>query len=149
MDEHSPNAALTRRIEQQLAEAGLLVAVEFSDGSLILNGTVPSHEAKENAEDIVRNVAPGLTIDNQVDVESRLPTDVDDFVSEEPPAELAATRDEIERQGGELEADFTDQPGLFDPIAAAGAESSNEDDLVSETGETYTPPTEIGRASCR
>ena len=33
-----PNASLTAQIEQQLAEAGLQVTVEASDGSLVLSG---------------------------------------------------------------------------------------------------------------
>ena len=138
MSELSPNAPLTRRIEAQLAEAGLQVAVESSDGSLILSGIVESEEARQAASDIVARVAPEARIDNQLDVESVLPTDVDDFVGDEPSAELAETRAEI---AGEIEPDFTDQPGLFDPIEAPGASSSEADD-PAESGEVYTPPTD-------
>jgi osmotically-inducible protein OsmY len=138
MSELSPNAPLTRRIEAQLAEAGLQVTVESSDGSLILSGIVESQEAREAATDIAARVAPRARIDNQLDVESVLPTDVDDFVGDEPSAELAETRAEVADQ---IEPDFTDQPGLFDPIEASGAESSAPDD-PAETGEVYTPPTD-------
>src|ERR687885_782443 len=91
MPELSPNAPLTRRIEAQLAEAGLQVTVESSDGALILSGIVESEEAREAANDIVARVAPDARIDNQLDVESVLPTDIDDFVGDEPTAELAET----------------------------------------------------------
>src|SRR5919202_4033364 len=121
MPELSPNAPLTRRIEAQLAEAGLQVTVESSDGSLILSGIVDSEESREAASDIVAQAAPDARIDNQLDVESVLPTDVDDFVGDEPTAEMAETRADIADQ---IEPDFTDQPGLFDPLEAAGAESS-------------------------
>ena len=138
MSELSPNAPLTERIEAQLAEAGLQVTVESSDGALILSGIVDSEEAREAATDIVARVAPDARIDNQLDVESVLPTDVDDFVGDEPTAELAETRSEVADQ---IEPDFTDQSGLFDPIEAAGPDSSGPDD-PAETGEVYTPPTD-------
>ena len=138
MAELSPNAPLTRRIEAQLAEAGLQVAVESSEGSLILSGIVESEESREAAADIVAQVAPDARIDNQLDVQSVLPTDIDDFAGDEPTAEMAETRADV---AAEIEPDFTDQPGLFDPIEAAGADSSGPED-PAETGEVYTPPTD-------
>lgn len=139
MAERAPDAAQMRRIEQLLDESGLQVAVEWTDGSLSLVGVVPTEEGREAAEDIVRGVVPDAAIDNQIDVESVLPTDIDRFASDEPTAEMVDSRADLRRLGNELDPDFTDEPGLFDPIAAPGAESSNEDDLAAE-GETYTPP---------
>ena len=139
MAEWAPDEALLKRIEEQLEESGLQVDLEWSEGSLNLNGVVPTQEGREAAEDIVRAVAPEAPIDNQIDVETVLPTDIDRFAGDEPSAELVETRAEIRRLREELDPDFTDQPGLFDPIAAPGGESSNEEDLAKE-GETYTPP---------
>ena len=136
MSELSPNAALTRRLEQRLAAAGLQVAVERSDGALILSGIVSSEESRLAAEDIVAQMAPDARIDNQLDVESVLPTDVDEFASDLPTAELADSAADVR---SELEPDFTDEPGLSDPIEAAGAGSSGPDDPASD-GEVYTPP---------
>lgn len=136
MSELSSNAAAAQRLAQQLAEAGLQVTVERSDGTLILSGIVSSEESRQAAEDIVAQAAPGARIDNQLDIESVLPTDIDDFAGDDPTAEMADSADEIR---DELEPDFTDQPGMSDPISAAGAESSNPDDPAAE-GEVYTPP---------
>jgi osmotically-inducible protein OsmY len=136
MSELSPNAALTRRLEQQLAEAGFQVTVEQSDGSLILSGIVSSEESRQAVADIVADGAPNARIDNQLDIESVLPTDIDDFASDGASAEMADSADAIR---AELEPDFEDSPGLSDPVAAAGAESSNSEDPASE-GEVYTPP---------
>jgi osmotically-inducible protein OsmY len=136
MSELSPNAALTRRLEQQLAEAGFQVTVEHSDGSLVLSGIVSSEESRQAVNDIVSDMAPDARIDNQIDIESVLPTDIDDFASDAASAELADSVDDIR---DELEPDFVDSPGLSDPLAAVGAESSNPDDPASE-GEVYTPP---------
>jgi len=38
---------LVARIEEQLAESGLQVAVEFSEGALILSGVVDTQESRE------------------------------------------------------------------------------------------------------
>jgi osmotically-inducible protein OsmY len=139
MAELSPNPALSSRIEQQLAEAGLQVAVEVSDGVLVLSGVVDSEEARQAATDIAQEVAPSMRVDNQIDVESILPTDVDDFAGDEPTAELAESTTEILSAGGEIDPDFTDAPGLSDPVEAAGPTSSNPED-PADTGEVYTPP---------
>src|SRR5919204_4058098 len=142
MSELSPNAPLTRRIEAQLAEAGLQVTVESSDGSLILSGIVESEEAREAATDIAARVAPRARIDNQLDVETVLPTDVDDFVGDEASADLAESTDEVLAGGGEIEPDFTDQPVLRDPLGAAGPSSGEADDLVASGDEVYSPPSD-------
>jgi osmotically-inducible protein OsmY len=138
MSERSPKDSPATQIAQQLADAGLQVTVEPADGALLLSGVVESEESRQAAEDIVLAVAPDARIDNQIDVESVLPTDVDDFVGEEPTAELAETRSEIR---GELEPDFTDDVGITDPIEAAGPDSFGPEDEAS-SGEVYTPPTD-------
>jgi osmotically-inducible protein OsmY len=138
MSELSQDAPLSRRIAEQFAQAGLQVTVEPADESLLLSGVVESEEARETAEEIVNQAVPGARIDNQIEVESILPTDIDDFAGDEPSAELAESRADVEAQ---IEPDFTDQPGLFDPIEASGAESSNPED-PAESGEVYTPPTD-------
>jgi osmotically-inducible protein OsmY len=130
---------MTRRIEQQLAGAGLQVTVESSDGTLILNGIVDSEESRQAATDIASQIAPNVQIDNQLDVESILPTDVDDFVGDEPTAEMADSRADIISSGGDLDPDFTNRSGLEDPIAISGDPDSSDEDPAS-TGEVYTPP---------
>jgi osmotically-inducible protein OsmY len=135
-----PNASLTARIEEQLAEAGLQVTVEASDGSLVLTGVVDTEEARQAASDIVAQTAPTANIDNQIDVETVLPTDIDDFAGGEPSAEMAESRLDIQAGGGETEPDFTDQAELRDPLAAPGAGGSEADDVVESGDEVYTPP---------
>ena len=82
MSELSPNVPLARRIAEQFAQAGLQVTVESADGSLLLSGIVESEEAREAALDIVGQAVPGARIDDQIEVESVLPTDVDDFAGD-------------------------------------------------------------------
>lgn len=140
MSELPPSATFTRRLEQQLAQAGLQVVVEQSDGALILSGIVDSEESRQAVLDIATQAAPpGMPIDDQLDIDAVLPTGVDDYASEDPTAELADSEDELVADGSELEPDFTDQPGFSDPLQAAGAETSEDEDLA-ETGDVYTPP---------
>src|SRR5438132_4798361 len=135
----SPNAPLTQRIEEQLAEAGLQVTVESSDGSLILNGVVDTEEAREAAVDIATQAAPNTPIDNQIEVETVLPTDIDDFAGDEPSAEVADSVEEIRAGGGELEPDFSSRPVVTDPVEVAGADSWGPEG-IAQSGEVYTPP---------
>jgi osmotically-inducible protein OsmY len=141
MTDLPPTAPLSRRIEEQLAEAGLQVTVESSDGSLILSGVVQSEEARQAASDIVAEVVPDMPIDNQLDVESILPTGVDDFAAENATAELADSSEEIEAAGGELEPDFTDQPALYDSLAASGSGHLDDGTDPGADGDlVYAPP---------
>jgi osmotically-inducible protein OsmY len=135
----SPNASLVERIEEQLAEAGLQVTVESSDGTLILSGMVDTEEAREAAFDIVTMAAPSARVDNQIEVETILPTDVGDFAGEEPSAEMADSSADIRASGGELEPDFMQASAMTDPLAAAGPSNSESED-IAQSGEVYSPP---------
>jgi osmotically-inducible protein OsmY len=135
----SPNAPLARRIEEQLAEAGLQVTVEESDGALILNGIADTEEARQAAEDIVAQIAPDARVDNQIEVETVLPTDIDDFAGDEPSAEMAESSADIRSAGGELEPDFISPRTMSDPIEVAGPDSWGPED-EAQTGEVYSPP---------
>jgi osmotically-inducible protein OsmY len=131
---------LTARLERQLAEAGLQVTVEDTDGSILLTGVVDTAEAREAAGQIAARVAPGRRIDNQLEVETVLPTDVDDFVGDEASAELPDSLSELTARGGEIDPDFTDQTVLRDPLAASGAVASREEDLAATGDAVYEPP---------
>jgi osmotically-inducible protein OsmY len=132
--------SLVEWLEQQLAAAGLQVAIEDSDGSLVLNGVVDTAEARDAAADLVAQAAPDRRIDNQLEVETVLPTDIDDFSGGEPSAEAAESIDEIAAEGGEIDPDFTDQPILRDPVQASGPSSSDLEDPVESGDAVYTPP---------
>jgi osmotically-inducible protein OsmY len=135
-----PNTALRARIEAQLADAGLQVTVESSDGSLILNGVVDTEEARQAANDIASQMAPDVRIDNQLEVETLLPTNVDDFVGDQPSAELSETSADVEADGGELEGDFTDQRLIGNSAQASGPDSWGNEDPAASGDAVYTPP---------
>jgi osmotically-inducible protein OsmY len=142
MTHGQPDAALRARLEEDLAAAGLHVTVESSDGSLILYGIVDTEEARQAANDIAAQLAPDARVDNQLEVQTILPTNLDDFVGDQPSAELSETSADIQAAGGELEPDFTDQDtGLSGDFAqASGAGSSGADDPASGGDAVYSPP---------
>jgi osmotically-inducible protein OsmY len=137
---HSSQRAITARLERELAEAGLQVTVEDSEGALVLTGIVDTAEARDAASDIVGRVAPDRNIDNQLDVQTVLPTDIDDFAGDEPTAEVVDRVSDIGADGGEMEPDFTDQRILRDPTQAAGPSSSDPEDAVESGDRVYSPP---------
>lgn len=139
MSEISNSAALARQIQAELAEAGLKVDAEFTEGSLTLSGLVETEESHQAALEIATALVPSARIDDEIEVETTLPTEIDDFVSDRPDAELPSSLEEIEAEGEELEPDFARYSGVKDPFAVSGAVSSEEED-VSETAEVYTPP---------
>src|SRR5579884_453733 len=130
--------SLSTRLEHQLADAGLQVAVEDSDGALILSGFVETEEAREAAQDIVAQAAPRARIDNQLEVQTVLPTDVGDFVGGEPTAELADAPADLLGTDAEAEPDFTDQKLIDDPDEAVGPDSWGPGDEAN-TGDSYIP----------
>jgi osmotically-inducible protein OsmY len=134
-----PKALLIEQLEHQLSDAGLQVTVEESpeENAIILTGVVDTAEAREAAGEIVATAVPDRRVDNQLEVETVLPTDVDDFVGDEPTAELESTA-----AGAELDADFTDQVELRDPVEAPGASSSEAEDPASGGDQVYSPPTD-------
>lgn len=133
--------ATVASIERELEATGLHVVVEQDGGVLRLSGRVGSAEDRQAAEDIVAGLAGSTRIDNAIDVDTILPTTVDDFQADEPDAYPTESLAEAERLGGEVDADFTDQELLTDPIAAAGPSGSSED-AVADGDEVYVPPSD-------
>jgi osmotically-inducible protein OsmY len=136
----SPQPSLTARIERQLAEAGLPVTVEDSDGTLVVTGIVDSDESRQAVLDIVAEIAPSARVDDQLDIEVLSPTDVDHFVADEPRADMAESLEAIVEAGGEVEPDFTGSAGMHDPNEAVGPDSWGPEDVASDELEVYTPP---------
>jgi osmotically-inducible protein OsmY len=136
-------ATVTQRIERELERAGLYLAVEDSDGALILSGRVDTAEDSQAAEDIVRELAPGRRIDNQLEVELVLPETVGDRTSEEPSeTDLPDSVGQLREWGGDIEPDFTEQRLFTDASEEPGPTSWGPEDAVAEGDEPYVPPTD-------
>jgi osmotically-inducible protein OsmY len=138
MPDHAVDRGLADRLSVQLAQSGLLVVVEASDGALVISGVVETEEAHQAVLDIVATAAPDAQIDDSLEVQSILPPDIDRFVSDEPSTEPPRSRRALREQDEELDPDFTDQPLLRDPVAAAGPNDS--EDPAESGDEVYTPP---------
>jgi hyperosmotically inducible protein len=141
------SSTLVARIERALTEeAGLYVAVEESDGAIVLSGHVDSPEVCRAAEDVVARIAPGARIDNNLELDTTIPQDAAELNASEPthvqPPESVA---EIEYEGADIEPDFTDQP-----IETTGIEDFAEPlrldtetvGILDETENVVVPPTD-------
>jgi len=138
---------LTDRIERALAEvAGLYVAVEESDGAIVLAGRVESPQAYTAAEDIVAQLAPGVRIDNTLEIEAHVPASLAELAASEPTVlELPHSGAEIRDEGADIAPDFTDQrletTGIED-FAEPYPRDTKTVDLLDETQDVVFAPTD-------
>ena len=140
-------STLAARIERQLTEqAGLYVAVEESEGAIVLTGRVDSPEATQAAEDVVARIAPGARIENNLEIEGNVPEPVAEFNASEPthvqpPESVAEIRDE----GADVAPDFTDQPlettGIEDFAEPLHLDTKTVD-ILDDTENITFPPTD-------
>ena len=134
--------SIADQIARQLEHLGVPVWVADTGEAIVLDGIVPSDESRAAAEDIAVGLAPGRRIENNLDIDTTLPVDVDRFVGDAPTADLEAGEAELAEGFDDLEPDFVDQPMLTDPVAAPGASSSESEDPATELLDTYTPPSD-------
>jgi hyperosmotically inducible protein len=141
------HGTLTTRIERALAEeAGLYVAVEESDGAIVLTGLVDSPESSRAAEDVVARIAPGARVDNNLEVATIVPQDAAEFNATapthlQPPEDVA----EITYDGADIEPDFTDQPietTAIEDFAEPLRLDTETVGILDETETVVTPPTD-------
>jgi osmotically-inducible protein OsmY len=130
---------VTRALER---EAGIDAVVEERSGVLTLSGRVHSDDQRQAAEDVVRRLAPTHRVDNDLEVETVIPTTVEDFAAAGPSeSDPPRSIEEIREMGADLAPDFTNQAVLTDPVAAAGP-SAGWEDPVQEGDDVYVPPTD-------
>ncbi|MBA4180332.1 MAG: hypothetical protein C0506_07070 [Anaerolinea sp.] len=133
---------LASEVEKRIADvAGVYVAVEESEGALVLSGIVGSAGERQAALDIAAELAPRKRIEDNMEAGDVLPREVDGLTLSETDmgAFTGATRG-LSQRGGLEAGDFTDQALMTDPLAASGAGPSSGPDVVSEGGESYVPP---------
>jgi osmotically-inducible protein OsmY len=134
--------SIADQIARQLEALGVPVSVEDTGEAIVLDGVVSSEESRAAAEDIAVGLAPDRRIENNLDIDTILPVDIDNFASQTPTADLEAGEAELSEGFDDLEPDFENEPLVTDPIAASGAGSSDEDDPATELLDTYTPPSD-------
>jgi osmotically-inducible protein OsmY len=132
---------LQRRIERELEErAGINAIVEVREGEVSLSGMVDTEEARQAAADIVAELAPGLRLNDGLDVQTTLPTEVSDFYTGDAPgADTPASLEELAQREVEIDPDFTDQPLDTSGIDSDVAGNSVEED---EEGDVFFAPTD-------
>jgi hyperosmotically inducible protein len=114
------------RIHDTLADAGIHVAAEVRDRTVVLSGQVDSAENRQAALDVAQAVAGprGLRVDDAIDVLPEAPTGLADDeggLERNAFAYLDPDRDDdaVLDPGFEAEADFTDEIGTSDSEEAA------------------------------
>lgn len=129
-------------IERRIAElAEVYVAVEEEEGAIILSGMVGSEAEAQAAIDIASQMAPGRRIENNMVSSVTLPRELGALsVAEGDVGAFAGSAAGLSVRGGIDAGDFSDQQLMTDTLAASGAGSSSETDLVSEGGDAYVPP---------
>jgi osmotically-inducible protein OsmY len=126
-------------LEQAIArETGEEVAAEQDGNVISLTGMVDSDEMHDAVLEVASAAAPGVQIDDDLEVVDYLPDQVGETAAE-PMVDVTDVLPTNEDILGEVEPDFTDQPLLTDPTAAPGPSSSSPD-LVEEGDEVYVPP---------
>jgi osmotically-inducible protein OsmY len=130
---------LSTQIEREIERAiGLSVGVEEMNDGLHLVGRIDSSANGQAAEDIARSMAPGSTIQNDLEVEDVWPYEAGDVT----PESLSGFQDvDSLTAGDELEPDFANQSLSSDPVSAPGPTSSAED-VVNDGDVVYFPPTD-------
>ena len=119
-------ADLVGRIHDTLAGAGIHVAVEVRDGTVVLAGEVDTEENRQAALDVAHAVADplGLRVDDTIDVLPDAPTEIYSGASPDGGGAfgyLDPDRDDNLRldPGYEGDPDFTDDIGTTDSMEAA------------------------------
>ncbi|MDQ3701580.1 MAG: BON domain-containing protein [Chloroflexota bacterium] len=130
--------SLARRIERELeTRAAVNAVVEVRDGEIILSGRVDTVEAREAADDIVAELAPGQRLTNDLEVEQVTPTEVSDFyVGDATSATTPVSLEALADQELAIDPDFTDQPLSTSGLSMSGVDTLEEDDTV------FFPPTD-------
>ncbi len=134
---------LALRIEEAVErEAGLHVVVEEDESTLVLTGMVESEEERQAVLDIAHAVAGGRFIDDNIEVSSILPEEVEgQRLSEVEVGGFRGAEPQTEAESSIEPGDFTDQEVLKDPLGAPGATRSQDDDMA-EGNTAYIPPTD-------
>jgi osmotically-inducible protein OsmY len=136
--------SLTERIERELEQQlGVHATIEESEGIITLSGRIDVDAARDEAARIAARLAPNHRIDNDLEVETILP-DPDGVglaTAEAAIHDIPNETDARDEAGDEIEPDFTDQPLLTDPVAAAGPSGGYEDPIQSGD-DVYVPPTD-------
>jgi osmotically-inducible protein OsmY len=136
-------ATLASRIEREIeARAGVSVIVEDTRDAIVISGRVDTAEAKQAATDIAAELVTGKRIDNDLEVEGVVPTEVSEFYhGVAPTAPAPENVAEIRAMGAELDPDFTDQKLDTTSLELAGVDA-DEDPQERTDDESYFPPTD-------
>lgn len=128
---------LAQEVERRLQEdAELFIAVSEDEGRLILTGLLSTEREREVALDVVGDVAPGIEVEDNLEIDGVLPAGLDSPARPASAIELPQT----EASERTLEpGDFTDQETIRSGGEAAGPSSALEEDEAGSGAEVFVP----------
>ena len=131
-------------LEHALEEtAGVHATIEVMQEQVVVSGLVRTTEEQQAAMEIMRELAPGMDVVDNLVIEDVLPEEIGDsrFSAVEAQGLQGAqpgTSDDESLEPG----DFTDQETLRDPSAASGPSGTHPDDELDDGDRNYVPPTD-------
>lgn len=139
-----------RLIEQALEEVGYELLVEEGRDAFVLTGVVDSEGDREAVLDVVRRIAPGACLDDNITVAAVLPGETREAtLSEVEVAGFDGAEEDLSDPESIMPGDFTDQERVVSPRSAQPASLSGDvsalaelDENVTEGEAVYTPPTD-------
>jgi len=128
--------------------AGIQAAVQIDGEELTVSGFASTEGEKQAALQIVEELAPNMTVVDDIAIMDVMPSEVDNLDLSEADTggftgAVPGTSDTESLEPG----DFTDQETIRDPTAAAGPSGTHIDDQTAEGDEVYVPPTDPVRRS--
>lgn len=151
MARDTTSTSLAERLERELADAGIALAIDHSGDTFTLAGPVGSEEEREAALDIAFEILGNrFVIEEEIEVRG-MPLETQNAdLSTLDVAGFRGADPDLEEDESVIPGDFTDQDTLRAPQDAQGAALSDEDirlgedraDLVSDGDQVYVPPTD-------
>src|SRR5690349_512275 len=133
---------ITRRIEEEIANAaGLSVLAEDDGNAIVLTGILESEVERATIYEIAGAVAPDREFIDNLEVSSVLPSELGELdLSEASVGNFPAAQEGVMDDEGLEPGDFTDQRISQDPFTASGPSGTAVDEEISEGEESYVPP---------
>jgi osmotically-inducible protein OsmY len=134
---------LSERIEHDLEEIGIHVAVEIDQQTVVLSGLIQSEEERESVAEVLAEVAPDYDVEDNLELDTMLPARIEGHELSEADLGGFVGATQLTEDDEALEpGDFTDQQVLDDPFTAGGPSGTAVDEEIGEGEEVYVPPTD-------
>jgi osmotically-inducible protein OsmY len=124
-------------------QADIHATIEVKGDVLVITGLIASEEERQAALEIVTELAPEKEIEDNLDLLTVLPEEIEGLsLSEAEAGDFPTATPNTEDNEALEPGDFTDQKILENPGGAAGPAGTAVDEEISEGESVYVPPTD-------